>query len=101
MDEVEEVEGPTSPAPKESGPGFPWVGVFTIFGLIAIVVFAVQNTEEVAIDFLGFTGVFPLSTVILTTALVSGIVGSVAGSFFRARRVRRRAERDELKRLRG
>lgn len=81
--------------------GIPWGGVTTVLGIVLIVLFAVQNTESATVEFLWLSGDFPLSLVILVTALVSALFAATAGAFYRRRRRRRRAEKHELKQLRS
>ncbi len=102
MDEIHDVEGELEPVPpEEPSVGLPWGGIVATLGLILVVVFAVQNTETVAIDFLWMTGDFPLSIVILVTAVASAIFAMLGGAFYRRRRRLRRAEKHELRHLRG
>lgn len=87
---------PPGPLPEPS-PGFPWGGVVTTLGLILVIVFAVQNTESVAVQFLWIQGQFPLSMVILVTALATTVLTVLGGAVYRRARRRRRAERQELR----
>ena len=96
-DERELEPGP----PEEQGAGLPWVGIVASLGLIMVVVFAVQNTDTVSIEYLWMTGDFPLSIVILVTAVASAIFAVLGGAFYRRRRRLRRAEKHELRHLRG
>lgn len=79
--------------------GFPWGGLFFFVGLALVVVFAVQNTNSVPVTFLGFDGVYPLSIIILVTAVVVSAVTGAAGALYRRRRRIRRVERHQLKTL--
>lgn len=102
MEEFKDVESQLEVERRdESGTGVPWGGLTTLVGIAVIVLFAVQNTETVAIEFLWLSGEFPLSLVILMTALVSVLFAVTAGAFYRRKRRRRRAEKQELRRLRG
>jgi uncharacterized integral membrane protein len=85
----------------EPGVGIPW-GVIVLFGAIAlVVVFAVQNTDDVAIRFLWMEGDFPLSIAILATAVVSVLIGELIGVVYRRRRRKRSAEQEELRQFRS
>jgi len=95
--EQELEKGPT----REVGPGFPWGGLLTMLVLALIVVFAVQNTNTVDVNFLWVEGSFPLSLVILITSLVSILATVAGGAVYRRRRHRRRIEKEELRQLRG
>ena len=101
MDEFNDVdsqlEAESSPDPSA---GVPWAGLITVFGIALIVVFSVQNTESATVEFLWLSGEFPLSLVILVTALVSVLFATTAGALYRRRRRKRRAEKQELRNLR-
>lgn len=105
MDEIPEqtegLESQVEPEPAtEVSPGLPWGGLITALGLILVVVFAVQNTETVPITFLWISGDFPLSIVILVTAVASAVLTAIGGAFYRRRRQQRRVDREELRRHR-
>ena len=101
MDESHEIDDQLeAPQPKEPPVGLPWGGIVATIGLILVVVFAVQNTETVAIEFLWLTGDFPLSIVILVTAVASAVFATLGGVFYRRSRRRRRAQKLELRQLR-
>ena len=101
MDEIHDIEHQLEPELPPPGPGVPWGGIVMAIGLILVVVFAVQNTDQVAVDFLWFSWSFPLSIVILTTAVAAGLITIAGGAFFRRRRRRRRADKEALKKLQG
>lgn len=102
MDEFKDVESQLeAERPAAGGAGIPWGGFTTVVGIALIVLFAVQNTATVNIEFLWLTGDFPLSLVILVTALVSALFAITAGALYRRKRRRRRAEKNELRQLRG
>ena len=100
MDDIQDIEG-HPPSEQQPSVGFPWGGMIGTLGVILLVVFAVQNTETVSIDFLWMTGEFPLSIVILVSAVSAAVVTVVAGALYRRRRRRRLAEKHELRQLRG
>ena len=91
----EEVEEQLPP-----GEGLPWGLIIATIGIILLVVFAVQNTETVHVEFLWMGGDFPLSIVILVTAVAAGLLTVASTAFYRRRRRRRREEQEELRRLR-
>ncbi|MCH7900721.1 MAG: DUF1049 domain-containing protein [Acidobacteria bacterium] len=102
MDEINDTDGQLeAPQPEEPPADIPWGGIVATVGLILVVVFAVQNTETVAIEFLWMSGTSPLSIVILVSAVASAVFTTLGGVFYRRRRHRRRAEKDELEHLRG
>lgn len=102
MEEFNDVESQleAEPSPKRDA-GVPWAGLTTVIGITLIVVFAVQNTESATVEFLWLSGDFPLSLVILVTALVAVLFATTAGALYRRRRRKRRAEKRELKQMRG
>lgn len=94
----------TAPEPidgfDETTPELPWrVAVILLIGTI-VVVFAIQNTQSVELQFLGWDWSMPLVIVILVTLVLSVLADEIIGGIVRRRRVRRRRERDELQRLR-
>ena len=101
MEEFNDVESQLEAEPSpDPDTGVPWAGLITVIGIALIVVFSVQNTESATVDFLWLSGEFPLSLVILVTALVSVLFATTAGALYRRRRRKRRAEKQELKELR-
>jgi uncharacterized integral membrane protein len=70
-----------------------------LLAVLAIVV-AVQNTDDVRVDFLGWEVDAPLLAVILTAALAGVLLDEILGFFWRRRRRRHLADRAELRRLR-
>lgn len=101
MEEFNDVESQIEPEPYgDPGAGVPWGGITTLIGVALIVLFAVQNTESTTIDFLWLSGDFPLSIVILVTAVASALFALTAGALSKRRRRKRRAEKRELRDLR-
>ena len=80
--------------------GIPWALILVFLGIALIVVFAVQNTDSVTVQFLWMEGQFPLSIVILVTAGISIILGELLATLYRKRRRRRLAEKEELRQYR-
>ena len=102
MDEFNDVESQLEAEPsRRSEGGVPWAGLTTVVGITLIVLFAVQNTETTTVEFLWLSEDFPLSLVILVTALVAVLFATTAGALYRRRRRKRRAEKQELRQLRG
>lgn len=83
------------------GTGF-YVGLLAII-LFALTLFilAVQNTQDVQIDFLGFTFSLPLFGVAIGAAIIAVIIDELIGLVWRKRRRTRLEERAELGRLRA
>jgi uncharacterized integral membrane protein len=75
------------------------LGIFLVLALV-VVVFVVQNSGNVAVQFLNWEGSFPLPLIIMVTVLVSVVADEVLGLTRRRRRRRLRAERAELERYR-
>lgn len=107
MTENEEPQEPlpeeeTTEAPRaEPGPGVPWrLAVFLVLAVV-VVVFAVQNTQDVELRFLGWTWQLPLVIILLVAIVVSVLLDEILGGIFRRRRLQRRREKEELRRLRG
>ena len=101
-DEIRDIEAQVDPIQEHQvDPGFPWGGLITTLGLVLVVVFAVQNTDSVEVRFLWIDGQFPLSMVILITALVSVVFTVLGGALYRRRRLRRRVEKEQLRQLRS
>jgi uncharacterized integral membrane protein len=85
---------------EDTGPEIPWrIGLILLIGAL-VVVFAVQNTQDVSIVFLGWEWTMPLVIVILVSVILAVLADEVVGGIVRRRRSRRRRERDELQRLR-
>lgn len=102
MDEFPEIDEDLDPDPTPpAGDGVPWGGIVGTLGVVLLVIFAVQNTETVGVEFLWFSGEFPLSIVILVTAVSAAVLALLSGTFFRRRRRARRAEKHELRQLRS
>jgi uncharacterized integral membrane protein len=96
-------DGAVEPERRTAGTstGVAWGVVFLFIGIALVVVFAVQNTDAVAVKFLWMDGTFSLAIVILITVGAAILITELVGISYRRRRRRSRAERDELRRLRG
>lgn len=91
---------PILPGRTESSPPIPWrLGVFLLLAVL-VVVFAVQNTQDATLHFLGWSWSLPLVIIILATVVVSVILDEVLGAVIKRRQRRRHEEREELRRLR-
>jgi uncharacterized integral membrane protein len=76
------------PAPVFATTGFPWGAVTLLIGVALVVVFMVQNTESVSVEFLWLSGYFSLAIVILVTVGATIVVTEIAGLAYRRRRRR-------------
>jgi uncharacterized integral membrane protein len=81
--------------------GIPWGAGFGLLISVLLVVFAVQNTQDVPIRFLAWEWAFPLVIVIVGVTVLAVVITSIAGWGVRRRRRRRAAEKAELRRLRS
>lgn len=98
---VEPTEETPPSGPADSGIDFPWRLLLLLAIVFIIVVFAVQNTQDVELNFFAWSWELPLVFVILGAVAVSVLAESIIGGIVKRRRVRRRLEREELRRLRG
>lgn len=86
---------------SEPSAGIPWrLGLFLLLAVV-VVIFAVQNTQEVELQFLGWSWQLPLVIIITITVVVSVLLDEILGGIIKGRRRKRRVERSELKRLRN
>jgi len=85
---------------ERTGPGFAWGAMIIFVALALLVVFAIQNTNPVPVEFLWLDGEYPLALVILITVAVVVLLVELFGLLYRRRRRKRVAERQELKRFR-
>ena len=81
-------------------PGVPWGLAGFLLGVVLLVIFVVQNVQEVALRFLGWEGEYPLSLIIIVVIAISVLLDEFLGAALRRRRRRRKAEKEELRRLR-
>jgi uncharacterized integral membrane protein len=87
--------------PQFVGTGVFWGLVVGVVLAIIVVVFAAQNTQSATIKVLPWDWSSPLFVVVLISLLIGIVLDEIVGLLFRARRRRRLAEKEELKRLRG
>ena len=98
-------EGPTEPQPpRESVPredplrrsrtSGAWTAVIiAAVVLVLLIVFIVQNTQDVQIAFLGWDGTAPLAVALLVAAVAGVVLTAVVGTL-RIWQLRRRVRRD-------
>lgn len=87
--------------PSPTATGIAWGAILLLLGIALVVVFAVQNTDPVPVTFLWMEGEFSLAIVILVTVGAMIVLTELIGLSYRRQRRRRRADKEELKRLRG
>ena len=88
-------EGTTSGTPQQSGKRLGGGAIASLTGVGLLVVFLVQNTDDVKLDFLFWTFTWPLWLLTLTSAVLGALVWFGLGVM---RRHRRRKERREDRR---
>jgi len=77
---------PSEPAPAPVKParsrtGAVWVGIVVgTLVLIALIIFMLQNTDEVEVHFLGWTGTAPLAIALLIAGVGVGLIALVVGT---------------------
>jgi uncharacterized integral membrane protein len=96
--EVEAVAQPSRPVSDSTG--IAWGAILLFIGITLVVVFSVQNTDPVPVNFLWMEGEFSLAIVILVTVGVIVLLTELIGLAYRKRRRRRMVEKEELRRLR-
>jgi len=72
-----------------------------LVGAILLTTFVLQNGQDTELRFLGWRETYPLSFIIVIVTAVTVILDEILGFVVKRRRARRRAEREELRRLRG
>jgi len=89
------VQQTPGPGPVETKEGFRLGGgaIVSLVGLAALVVFMIQNTEDVKVKFLWIDFSWPVWLLVLVSALVGALVWFGLGVLRRHRR--RKARRDE------
>lgn len=79
------------------------VSVALVIGVVVTVlaiIVAIQNTDDVGVDFLAWDVEAPLVAVILAAGVAGVLFDEILGFFWRRRRRHHLAERAELRRLR-
>jgi len=81
---------PTAVKPARSRTGAVWVGIVVgALVMIALIIFMLQNTDEVEVHFLGWTGTAPLAIALLIAGVGVGLIALVVGTL-RIAQLRRR-----------
>ena len=97
-DEIE--PAPDEPKIRREPTGVPWGLAAFMVSIVLLVIFVVQNVQDVTLKFLGWEGQYPLSLIIIVVIAVSVLLDEMLGSALRRRRRNRREEKEELRRLR-
>jgi uncharacterized integral membrane protein len=80
--------------------GIPWGLIFFLILSVLMAAFAVQNTQDVELEFLTWSGEFPLIMIIVGVFVTAVILDEILGTILRRRRLTRKMEKQELERLR-
>jgi uncharacterized integral membrane protein len=88
------------PVPVPVDAGIPWGLVFFLILSVLMAIFAVQNTQDVELEFLTWSGEFPLIMIIVGVFVTAVILDEILGTILRRRRRTRKMEKQELERLR-
>lgn len=85
--EFRDIEEHLTPEPdRMDGAGIPWGLIFFALWVIALMVFTVQNADEITIHFLWMDMTMPVAILVLTTAVASAILTGLAQAIYRRRR---------------
>ena len=106
--ETDDVSAPTRASTKDTAPapttavdaGVPWGLIFFLALSVLMAVFAVQNTQDVELEFLGWSGEFPLIMIIVGVFVTAVVLDEILGTILRRRRRIRRLEKQELEHYR-
>jgi len=71
------------------GSGWFWSLIIGVVLAVAIVVFVLQNSDPVTVEFLGWQGSVSLAGLLLVVALAAIVLDELFGAFYRRRRRRR------------
>ncbi len=91
-DSTEGVGIPTGPAKPGRAIAFPWrlVSALVVFGII--VIFALQNTDSVDVNFLFWDFSIPLIVLITATMVLSVVFGDMIGWWWKRRKKKHQEE---------
>jgi uncharacterized integral membrane protein len=96
-DVAEPSDGPTTPLvqpERTEREGVPWAAILVAVWAVALVIFSVQNADDAAVRFLGWSFQMPVAILVIVTALVTLVLTGIGSIFYR----RRRRKRAKLKR---
>ena len=99
-EKAEAAERPVRPEQAPVDAGIPWGLVLFLILSVLMAIFAVQNTQDVELEFLTWAGEFPLIMIIVGVFVTAVILDEILGTFLRRRRRTRKLEKQELERLR-
>jgi len=84
----QDVEDQFEPEPERKGVSIPWAGIFLVIWMAAVFTFAIQNAEDVTVEFISLDLTMPLAVLVLTTALLTALTTGLVVFFRRRRRDR-------------
>lgn len=84
------------PKPPPVKAGVPWGIIFFVILSVLIAVFAVQNVQDVELQFLSWSGEFPLILIVVGVFAIGVVLDEILGAVIRRRRRIRQAEKQEL-----
>jgi uncharacterized integral membrane protein len=88
------------PPPVAVDAGIPWGLVFFLILSVLMAIFAVQNTQDVELEFLTWSGEFPLIMIIVGVFVTAVVLDEILGTILRRRRRTRKMEKQELEQYR-
>ena len=65
---------------------FPWAGLFLVLWALALIIFSVQNAEEVTVELLGWDFVMPIAVLVVVTALLTMAIAWITRRVMSSRR---------------
>lgn len=90
----------SAPPPAPVGNGFPFGLIMFLILSVLLAVFAVQNTQDVELEFLGWRGQFPLIMIVVGVFATAVILDEILGAILRRRKRVRKQEKQELEHYR-
>jgi len=78
-----------------------WALVAGLLAALAVIIGIVQNSQNVVVQYLGWTGHIPLAVLLLITVLTTVALTALAGAVWRRARRRQLTGRAELNHLRA
>lgn len=102
---LEKPEPAPVPEPEQhrvfAGTGISWAFIVGVLLTVAVIVLAVQNTDQVPVKLYFWETTAPLIIVMLVSALAAILIDELIGMIIRRRKRKVLADREELKRLRA
>lgn len=72
----------------------PWGLVLLLIWAVLLIIFSVQNAQQVTVEFLGWDWEMPLALLMMITALATLVITGLGMAFYRRRRRKRRDMRE-------